>query len=161
MKRDIRNATIGKLFFYYDSHEASLKLYFSDKCKADDIKGLGREHLYRSYITGLCWIMQYYYKGVPSWKWYFPFHYAPFASDLKNIDRFESHISFNLNEPFAPVVCRFHTSNYNIIFLTDIHHSLQIGAITVCLTWVKCTCATKMLTTADVKSRFSYHRFLS
>lgn len=85
-------------------HEAGYKeRYYSDKCKAEDIEGLGREHLFRSYVTGLCWIMQYYYRGVPSWKWYFPFHYAPFASDLRNIDRFQSQVDFRLNEPFAPV----------------------------------------------------------
>jgi 5'-3' exoribonuclease 2 len=53
---------------------------------------------------GLCWVMKYYYDGVPSWKWYFPFHYAPFASDLKNIERFSKDCqSFEQNEPFAPI----------------------------------------------------------
>ena len=44
-----------------------------------------------------------YFVG-PSWKWYFPFHYAPFASDLRNIERFEKDVkSFELNIPFNPV----------------------------------------------------------
>jgi len=87
-------------------HEAGWKdRYYKDKCKADDVaQHGGREHLFRSYVMGLCWVMKYYYDGVPSWKWYFPFHYAPFASDLKNIERFAKDCkSFEPNEPFAPI----------------------------------------------------------
>ena len=47
--------------------------------------------------------MKYYYSGVASWKWYFPFHYAPFASDLRNIERFQKDIKFELATPFKPV----------------------------------------------------------
>jgi 5'-3' exoribonuclease 2 len=44
-----------------------------------------------------------YLKG-PSWKWYYPFHYAPFASDLRNIERFEKDVkAFDLSTPFNPV----------------------------------------------------------
>jgi len=88
-------------------HEPNYKLrYYTDKCKAAELNGK-REELYCSYITGLCWVMKYYYKGCPSWKWYFPFHYAPFASDLINIDRFSSNVTetFQKNskdEPFRP-----------------------------------------------------------
>ena len=87
-------------------HESGWKdRYYTDKCKADDVANHGgREHLFRSYVMGLCWVMKYYYDGCPSWKWYFPFHYAPFASDLKNIKRFDLDCkSFELNAPFNPV----------------------------------------------------------
>jgi 5'-3' exoribonuclease 2 len=87
-------------------HEPGWKdRYYSDKCKADDVANHGgREHLFRSYVVGLCWVMKYYYDGCPSWKWYYPFHYGPFASDLRNIERFEQDCkSFELNTPFNPV----------------------------------------------------------
>jgi 5'-3' exoribonuclease 2 len=79
--------------------------YYTDKCKADDVSRYGgREHLFRSYVMGLCWVMKYYYDGCPSWKWYYPFHYGPFASDLKNIERFDKDCkSFELAKPFNPV----------------------------------------------------------
>ena len=59
-----------------------------------------KKNIKDSYIRGLCWVLQYYYKGCQSWKWFYEFHYAPFASDLRNIEDTPTH--WGRSVPFKP-----------------------------------------------------------
>lgn len=36
----------------------------------------------KEYINGLYWTFLYYTKGVPSWSWFYPYHYSPWAGDI-------------------------------------------------------------------------------
>ncbi|XP_070843440.1 5'-3' exoribonuclease 2 isoform X2 [Chaetodon trifascialis] len=59
--------------------------YYKTKFDVDETDDDFRRRVVKSYVEGLCWVLRYYYQGCASWKWYFPFHYAPFASDFKDI----------------------------------------------------------------------------
>ena len=59
-----------------------------------------RRKVVQAYVEGLCWVLAYYYQGCPSWKWYYPYHYAPFAADFTDIASL--HISFDEGQPFRP-----------------------------------------------------------
>uniref|UniRef100_A0A8C9Z7K3 5'-3' exoribonuclease n=1 Tax=Sander lucioperca TaxID=283035 RepID=A0A8C9Z7K3_SANLU len=59
--------------------------YYKTKFDVDVEDEDFRKKVVKSYVEGLCWVLRYYYQGCASWKWYFPFHYAPFASDFKDI----------------------------------------------------------------------------
>lgn len=52
------------------------------------------------YVQAIQWILHYYYHGVQSWSWYYPYHYAPFLSDIQNISTLKIH--FELGKPFKP-----------------------------------------------------------
>ncbi|XP_029470943.1 5'-3' exoribonuclease 1 isoform X2 [Rhinatrema bivittatum] len=52
------------------------------------------------YVQAIQWILHYYYHGVQSWSWYYPYHYAPYLSDIRNISMFK--IKFELEKPFMP-----------------------------------------------------------
>ncbi|GJN06952.1 hypothetical protein PR202_ga24735 [Eleusine coracana subsp. coracana] len=72
-------------------------------------------NMVQKYLEGLCWVLQYYFADVPSWNWYgenrpkiillcicryYPFHYAPYASDFKGLSQFK--ISFTKDKPLKP-----------------------------------------------------------
>ncbi|KAM3850341.1 5'-3' exoribonuclease 1 [Diretmus argenteus] len=54
----------------------------------------------KCYVEGIQWILHYYYHGVQSWSWYYPHHYAPFLSDIRNISFLK--LTFDLGRPFMP-----------------------------------------------------------
>lgn len=63
--------------------------------------------LTQSYLEGLQWVLYYYYKGCPSWNWFYKYHYAPRISDISiGLDAYINagvyEISFDLSQPFKP-----------------------------------------------------------
>jgi 5'-3' exonuclease len=51
-----------------------------------------------AYVEALSWINHYYYKGVVSWSWFYPYHYSPFFSDIF----VEEEPTFDRGIPFKP-----------------------------------------------------------
>ncbi|XP_058200001.1 5'-3' exoribonuclease 3-like isoform X1 [Rhododendron vialii] len=79
-------------------HERYYMKKFSAKTK-EDIE-ITRKAVVQRYTEGLCWSSLYYFSGVPSWKWFYPYHYGPFASDLRGLSQVK--VNFDKGSPFKP-----------------------------------------------------------
>lgn len=74
--------------------------YYEQKFSVDP-KDVGfRNQVARSYVEGLAWVLLYYFQGCPSWTWYYPYHYAPFAADFVELNRMK--LKFDKGKPFKP-----------------------------------------------------------
>ncbi|XP_062171227.1 5'-3' exoribonuclease 3-like isoform X2 [Alnus glutinosa] len=76
--------------------------YYKEKFSANtwrDIESL-RKELVKKYTEGLLWVLLYYFSAVPSWSWFYPYHYSPFASDLKGLA--EVSVEFQKGSPLKP-----------------------------------------------------------
>ncbi|PGH03730.1 5'-3' exoribonuclease 2 [Blastomyces parvus] len=74
--------------------------YYEQKFHVDPNDTEFRHKVARAYVEGLAWVLLYYFQGCPSWTWYYPYHYAPFAADF--VDLGKMNIEFNRGTPFKP-----------------------------------------------------------
>jgi len=70
----IHDNTNGTVILQMDSF---VKDYYKKYFNNTDLKKACEE-----YVRGLQWVLEYYTKGVPSWTWYYPHAFAPFATDI-------------------------------------------------------------------------------
>lgn len=74
--------------------------YYTLKFDAPESNPEKRRDVVERYMEGVCWVLLYYYQGCSSWNWYFPYHYAPFAQDFKNLSDLK--LDFGHSIPFSP-----------------------------------------------------------
>eukprot|EP00178_Gracilaria_changii_P013512 TRINITY_DN381_c0_g1_i11.p1 TRINITY_DN381_c0_g1~~TRINITY_DN381_c0_g1_i11.p1 ORF type:complete len:598 (+),score=74.27 TRINITY_DN381_c0_g1_i11:104-1897(+) len=61
--------------------------------------------LTRCYVEGISWTLKYYTEGCRMWRWFYPYHYAPLASDVTNIAAVLNAFDRNIirQRPFRPL----------------------------------------------------------
>lgn len=74
--------------------------YYVNKMKYEEMTPEVLAEQAECYIRALQWTLSYYYHGVQSWSWYYPHHYAPYISDLRDFKDFD--IRFEMSAPFLP-----------------------------------------------------------
>ncbi|KAJ2395338.1 5'-3' exoribonuclease 2 [Coemansia sp. RSA 2603] len=82
-------------------HEAGYKeRYYLQKFQFPSTDRDAVQEIAEHYVRGLCWVLKYYYQGCASWSWYYPYHYAPLASDLVDLDMMDT--TLELSAPLRP-----------------------------------------------------------
>ncbi|EEY15371.1 5'-3' exoribonuclease [Verticillium alfalfae VaMs.102] len=100
--------------------------YYEQKFHVDRNDIAFRHKVAQAYVEGLCWVLLYYYQGCPSWDWYYPYHYAPFAADFADLDKIE--ISFEkgrISKPFEQLMSVMPAASRRA--LPEVFHDLMLN----------------------------------
>lgn len=98
--------------------------YYEQKFHVDPKDVEFRRKVARAYVEGLAWVLKYYFQGCPSWEWFYPYHYAPFAQDFVDISKVE--IGFEkgrIAKPFEQLMSVQPAASKHV--LPDVFHNLM------------------------------------
>ncbi|KYM94136.1 PREDICTED: 5'-3' exoribonuclease 1 [Cyphomyrmex costatus] len=76
------------------------KDYYMNKLEYENVNEEVLRSQAEGYVRAIQWNLHYYYHGCCSWSWYYPHHYAPYISDVKDFKDLK--LEFDLGEPFLP-----------------------------------------------------------
>ncbi|XP_039278824.1 5'-3' exoribonuclease 1 [Nilaparvata lugens] len=74
--------------------------YYKNKMEFTEVTQDVLQSQAECYVRAIQWNLNYYYNGCCSWSWFYPHHYAPYMSDIRNFSDFK--LDFDLGEPFLP-----------------------------------------------------------
>ncbi|KAI8264080.1 Neurofibromin [Colletotrichum sp. SAR11_239] len=100
--------------------------YYEQKFHVDRKDIEFRHQVARAYVEGLSWVLLYYFQGCPSWEWYYPYHYAPFAADFVELDKME--IAFEkgrISRPFEQLMSVLPAASRHA--LPEVFHDLMLN----------------------------------
>ncbi|KAF7558379.1 hypothetical protein G7046_g5785 [Stylonectria norvegica] len=100
--------------------------YYEKKFHKDPQDIEFRNSVGRAYVEGLAWVLLYYFQGCPSWEWYYPYHYAPFAADFKDLAGMD--ISFEkgqISKPFEQLMSVLPAGSRDA--LPEVFHDLMLN----------------------------------
>ncbi|KAI0397176.1 exoribonuclease Dhp1 [Xylariaceae sp. FL0594] len=98
--------------------------YYEQKFHVDPKDLDFRRKVAWAYTEGLAWVLRYYFQGCPSWEWFYPYHYAPFAQDFKDLAKLE--INFEkgrIARPFEQLMSVQPAASRHV--LPDVFHPLM------------------------------------
>jgi len=92
----------------YGKWDVDIEKYKNEYFTSSFPKLTDEKILCHDYLEGMQWVLSYYTRGVPNWKWNFRYHYAPCASVLsKHVTtfRFPIYTKTIPSTPFQQLLC--------------------------------------------------------
>jgi 5'-3' exoribonuclease 1 len=74
--------------------------YYETKLELEKVDADALHEQAVGYIRAIQWNLHYYYNGCVSWSWFYPHHYAPYISDVR--DFASADLTFERGKPFKP-----------------------------------------------------------
>ncbi|KAI9898168.1 hypothetical protein N3K66_006528 [Trichothecium roseum] len=100
--------------------------YYQQKFHKDPSDIEFRHQVARAYVEGLSWVLLYYFQGCPSWEWYYPYHYAPFAADFKDLAKMDIKFSEGrISKPFEQLMSVLPAASRHA--LPEVFHDLMLN----------------------------------
>jgi 5'-3' exonuclease len=100
--QDMDKVFQSKLVEYYVKDVGKAKrFYYKEKLGIDLETQSGQDehkNMFRKYMEGLQWVLYYYYRGVKSWRWFYPYHYPPMISDFEKI---KEYLDYDIDKCFV------------------------------------------------------------
>lgn len=91
---------------------SDFKMNFYKKLNIDTENSIAfkvqKNNLCKEYLKGIQFVLNYYLYDIPDWYWYYPYHYAPFFSDICDYLKLlkqkgkKLNFTFEKNEPLTP-----------------------------------------------------------
>ena len=99
--------------------------YYEQKFHVDAKDIEFRHGVARAYVEGLAWVLLYYFQGCPSWEWYYPYHYAPFAADFVELGKLELRFEKGrISKPFEQLMSVLPAASRHAI--PEVFHDLML-----------------------------------
>ncbi len=100
--------------------------YYEQKFHVDSKDVEFRHSVARAYVEGLAWVLLYYFQGCPSWEWYYPYHYAPFAADFVDLAKIELQFEKGrISKPFEQLMSVLPAASRHAI--PEVFHDLMLN----------------------------------
>tara|TARA_A100001011_G_scaffold394642_1_gene487553 strand:+ start:22191 stop:23906 length:1716 start_codon:yes stop_codon:yes gene_type:complete len=104
--------------FINDSWNVNIDAYKNNYMCSKFGANLSEKDISLDYIEGLQWVLSYYIKGVPDWKWSYNYSYAPPASIIANYVDFYVYKPYKSTfptTPFQQLLCVLPPKSSNLI----------------------------------------------